>query len=355
MVRYMKAPDAEAKLLGIWDYKALPWSVGDPLVFIEDLNVLRVKNDLKGIDICVVYDKDDPQPTNRKHVFTTTDTVQSFMLDYLPLFGLCPKVENVFLFGNRADLYSFMKSNKEKYLIYPAISAHLGEAFNYIGGADFENIMAFHRQHGYIPNLEVGQREKDWASEFFREHLPKGKVPIVISLKNTAHSTDRNADFSIWEKFLDYCKKEFPEIMFVQVGLRGEANPSILARDNVLFSKDYGTTMFQDLILVASGIMHMGPISGIDTIALFSDMPYIITNIPEKDYRLLNMQMASCRFPFAKENQIIIPQTRPPTSEELFDLFSSLYQQLNATSWLRSHYTSNLFREHPSASVLEAN
>jgi len=48
------------RILGVWDYKSLPLSVGDPLIFIEYLAVLSIEESAEAIDICVVYDPEDP-------------------------------------------------------------------------------------------------------------------------------------------------------------------------------------------------------------------------------------------------------------------------------------------------------
>ena len=76
-------------ILGIYDFKTLPWSVGDPLLFIEKLNTLKIIHNADIIDICIIYDKENPTGI-RKDAKIKKNTVQDYMMDFLPLFNTCP-------------------------------------------------------------------------------------------------------------------------------------------------------------------------------------------------------------------------------------------------------------------------
>ena len=59
--------------LGFGIFKALPWSVGDPMVFVETLSVLKLTHNADKVDLCIIYDKDNPVG-NRGSVFGAKKT-----------------------------------------------------------------------------------------------------------------------------------------------------------------------------------------------------------------------------------------------------------------------------------------
>ena len=69
-------------ILGIYDYKTLPWSVGDHLLFIEKLSILKIIHKVGMIDICVIYDKENPSGI-RKEPNINANNAQDYMVDFL--------------------------------------------------------------------------------------------------------------------------------------------------------------------------------------------------------------------------------------------------------------------------------
>lgn len=327
------------RILGVWDYKALPWSVGDPLVFIETLSILKIKSGAIKIDICVVYDHDNPIG-NRGTLYSSSDpgniypnNAQDYMIELLPLFSACPYLGSIFQFNSREEFRHFLKTNIERYDVFPSLGDHLGEKYNFVGGPPILNPMQeFYNEHGYIPYLRIGERDKSWAQWLYLNHLPDGSVPVVLSLKQTLHRVGSNADSLVWLSFIDRCKSEFPEVVFVVVGLREEVFEGLRNRTNVFIAKDFGTSVVEDLALIRTSLMYIGTSSGVNMIAMFSDHPYLILQMEKNNY-LRHGLKPDDKFSFVLPAQKIFSTDIMVTPEFLFKEFRELYLKLDKNKW----------------------
>jgi len=319
------------RILGIWDYKALPWSVGDPLMFVEKLSIMKIENNSEKVDICIIYDPDDPDG-NRKENKLTSDNVQDFMFDYLPLFSTCPYLGSVFLFNSRKELSGFLKSNFERYNIFPPLTEHLLEKYNFVGGEPHTSeIQNFFNMHGYIPYLRIGEREKKWVQWFYTNILPKNTIPVVLSLRQPLNSLDeRNANPSVWLSFIDRCRIDFPEISFIVVGYRDEVFDGLRERDNIIIAKNYATSIMEDFSLVRFSFLYMGTTSGINAIAMFSDTPYLIFQLPNINKYVFE---SGTSFSFATDKQKFYSTDICITPDLLFEEFKNIYCQINQSEW----------------------
>ena len=225
LMRLIFAPGFNKKrILGVWDFKALPWSIGDPLIFIEKLSTLKIEHDAEEIDICIVYDRNNPIGNRAgKDCNITSCNAQEYMLEFLPLFSTCPYLGSIYQFNSRREFHHFLKSNFERYDIFPPLEQHLGETYNFhsvTGECHTNEIQEFYNAHGYIPYLRIGKRDSSWAQWFYLNHLPDKAVPVTLSLKRTSHAIKRNANPAVWLSFIDKCKIDFPEVVFCGGGLR---------------------------------------------------------------------------------------------------------------------------------------
>jgi len=352
LARLIFAPACRGRrILGVWDYRALPWSFGDPLVFIERLSVLKLESAAEAVDVCVIYDREDPMGhrTPPGGGIVTPENAQDYMLELLPLFSTSPYLGSVFQFDSRDEFYSFIKTNLQRYDIFPPLWEHLAEAYNYDGGAmDYVEVQKFHKNHGYVPHLRVGLRDMAWANWFYKKRLSQDSVPVTISLRQSREPNERNADVKVWMTFMDRCSEVFPEVVFVIVGLREEAHDELRARRNVIFSKDHGTSVMEDLALIRASLMYMGTTSGVNTIAQFSDLPYIIVQLPLQSLRNLGIK-AGENVSFATAQQKVFTVETAVTPELLFAEFQGMYPSLDRCGWHnRMSKTAQNKNTHPS-------
>jgi len=346
----------EKRILGIYDLKVLPWDVGDPLVFVETLNVLKIKYKVNQIDICIIYDRSCPgyRERNNPDCSITRENAQDYILELLPLFSTCQYLGSIYQFNSRKEFYRFLKINIGRYDIYPSMGNHLGEKDIFAGAPPIlKPMQEFYNAQGFIPYLRIANRDKAWAQWLYVNNLPKGKIPVTLSLKKTSHRTENNADPIAWLGFIDKCKSEFPEVIFVVVGLRGEVFDGLRERTNVIIAKDFGTSIIEDLALIRTSLMYMGTSSGVNIIAMFSDVPYLITQFVVSNYLRHGLKPGD-KFSFMSDVQKIFSAEIIVTSEFLFNEFKALYSKLDKNKW---HSTAlekaNKKQGHPNTKVLE--
>ncbi|NQT66885.1 MAG: hypothetical protein HQ569_04855 [Actinobacteria bacterium] len=319
------------RILGIYDFKTLPWSVGDPLLFIEKLSILKIIHKAGMIDICVIYDKKNPSGIRREPNINANNA-QDYMVDFLPLFNTCPYLGSVFQFNSRKEFNIFLKNNIHRYDLYPSLRQHLAESYNFDGIVFMKKFEDFFNKYGYIPHLRIGERDSSWAYWFYQNYLPKDTVPVVLSLRRPLSmiSRVRNADPKVWLAFIDKCKEVYKDVAFVIVGLRVEVFKGLRERSNVVIAKDYGTSIIQDLALIRSSYFYLGTVSGPSTIALFSGLPYLMFQLPKIEKYVLS---EGKNFSFATENQKLFGTNVPVTPELLYSEFSKLYERLDRNKW----------------------
>ena len=318
------------KILGIWDFKSLPWSVGDPMVFMEYLSVLKIKYNAESVDVCIVYDKSKPlgKRTSINGDAINSENSQDFILEYLPLFNTSPFMGSLFQFNSRDEYYKFLKKYAGSYHLVPSLWAHLTGQYNFYdnGASTFKVITRFYDKYKYIPFLSVPFKDLEWAKLFYFNKLPINTVPVTLSLRQTSSDLARNANLKIWLKFIDKCALEVPEVLFCIVGLAEETFPEYRERANVIITKDYGTDLSKDIALIRKSAMYMCTLTGINIIALFSDLPYLFFQSPSKHiYGLKENE----NYNFATKKQYLFSTSTLVTSELLFSEFIKIYTNLN--------------------------
>jgi len=341
------------RILGIWDYKCLPMSVGDPLLFVEALSILKLENNADAVDIAIIYDKDNPAGKSRRSNITK-ENAQDYFIDFLPLFSMSPYLGSVLQFNERKELDLYLKNNLEHYIVFPSINKHLGETYNYSdrGFSHIDMLSDFYEKYRYIPHIRIGEQNLSWAYSFYLEHLTKKQIPIVLSLKNTTHSTERNADLESWLGFIQRCKKDYPQIKFIQVGLRGEEFDEIRACSNVIIAKDFATTLFEDFALTRSAALYMGTISGISQPVQFSDQPFLIFNMEDSVMKRFNL-ISGKGFNFTTNQQKFFDATFEMNSDSLFSEFKKLFDSLDKEQWRQNVLKMAKDKSpHPSAKLL---
>jgi hypothetical protein len=323
------------RILGVYDLKVLPWSVGDPLVFVEMLSVLKIKNKAEEVDICIIYDRNCPAYRERNNAACniTIENAPDYIVELLPLFNTCRYLGSIYQFNSRKEFYCFFRMNLKRYCVFPSLSEHLGEKDIFRGSPPvLDSLREFFSVNGYIPYLRIGDRDMAWAQWLYVNNLPEGAVPVTLSLKNTSHELFRNADPVVWLTFIDKCKLELPEVVFFVVGLREEVFEGLRNRSNVIIAKDFGTSIMEDFALIRASLMYMGTCSGVNTIAMFSDLPYLIFQMPLNDAYGYGMKMDE-KFPFVLSSQKILSTELIVTPEILFKEFELLYFKLDRNKW----------------------
>ncbi len=341
------------RILAIWDFKVLPWSIGDPITFVETLSCLKLEIDAEKIDICLVYDENEPAG-NRKHKMpnVNSENGKNHIINFfLPIFKLSPYLGNLFIFSSRKEFENYIKQNISRYEIYPSISEYLSESFNYYPTANMDLILNFYEKNNYIPKLEFSKDEIAWGYNFYKTNLPLNKLPVILSLKLTNHSIERTANQEVWGEFIKKSKNLFPDICFVIVGLREEIVEEYKSYNNVIFAKDYGTTILEDLILINNSVLMMGTVCGIQTAAMFTELPYLLFQWNDAGYNEFHLEIGD-KIQFANNNQKTFHTSVQVTEELLINEFNKLYKNLDKNSWFDlAEKNASQKSSHPDAQV----
>jgi hypothetical protein len=329
LFQFIWSGENKKKVLGIWDLKCVPWSIGDFLIFIETLSFLKVRHNAEKVDICIVVDSKAPEG-NRNEPTVNENNFRHKLFALLPVIGTSPYLGSLFQFDDREEFWDFLRRNAGKYHVFPPISSQLAEAYNFYGDADVSMEHEFFEEYGYVPHLAIGEQYVNWAYKFYREDL-EDKLPVVVSLR-MHRVLERNVNPEDWLGFFDLCKDRFPEVAFVVIGSRAEVFESLRTRDNVFVAKDYGSTLSDDFALMRTSLLYMGEDSGIMVVVFYSDTPYLIFNYPPASAERRRVG-SDGRLPFANEYQRILPNSLGVSPQLLFDEFSKLYASLDKQKW----------------------
>ena len=319
-------------ILGVWDYKVIPWSVGDFLEFMETLSVLKLKHGADKVDVCVVCDCENPAG-NRDYKNINSSNFRYYLFKLLPIISTSPYLGSVFQFDSRSEFYAFLNQNINKYEIYPPINQQLKETFNFYGGATYKEVQDFYREHGFIPYLTIDDYHLSWAYNLYKTKA-KGLLPVAVSLRWHPHATiHRNAERDVWLGFFDLCKSAFPDVVFIVIGTREEVFDELRHRSNVIIAKDYGSTMLDDFALIRTSLLYMGMESGVAAIAIFSDVPYLLFGREKAARKAMKLELGST-YEFATEYQKFFYEASfIVTPDTLLEEFSKLYNQLDIAKW----------------------
>lgn len=314
---------SEKRILAIWDFRTVPYSIGDLIIFHERINILRLTHKVDKVDICFVYEPDKPA---RKAGLQGV-TPDNFHYHFPPLVStvyLTPHIGSFFLFDSHRHLEEFVADNAGKYYVWPGIKDYINKYKSYRDNFDF--VQDFYRKNGFIPYIDCRAGTLEWAYTFYKKHvLPD--YPVVVHLRNNPRSgAERNACLDAWLKFFKFCEGKF-DVKFIMIGSTKEIDNRFRNLPNVLISKDYATTVEKDAVLAYSSLIDLGISSGLSAMVYFSQTPYIMFN-----YRLAHENLPHGEnFPFATELQKLV--WIPETTEILIEEFSKLFPRVSKTDW----------------------
>lgn len=310
---------SEKRLLAICDFRTMPYTVGELLYFQEMTLALRIEYHVDKVDI--VWLCDPANPARGADQGITPDNYHLHLSRLLPLAHVNPHLGSFMLMDSSDRLNSYIVDNIDRYHVWPSYKDYSVKRPTY--PSYFNNMLAFHARHGFIPYLSCKSAMVDWASSFLQREAG-GRLPVVAHLRKMGNATGRNALLDCWLEFFDYCRTEFADVQFIIIGDREEIDPRFRRLSNVIFSKDYGTTIEQDLALIQSGNAYIGCCSGVAMMSLFSDKPYVVFNF-QPCYE--NVPYGT-QLPFATPLQKLVWE--PENTTMLMEEFSWLHGEIHA-------------------------
>ncbi|MEW6114144.1 MAG: hypothetical protein AB1664_18565, partial [Thermodesulfobacteriota bacterium] len=145
-----------------------------------------------------------------------------------------------------------------------------------------------------------------------------------------------------WMEFFKHCEGRYPVKFLLLAGSVREVPPELRSLSNILVTKDYNTTLEQDMCLVECSSMFMGSSSGPSIMVVYSDKPYAIFGFKSPSPERVKPGMD--RFAFATNHQRIIWENE--TFPMILDEFLRMYKVVDVEEWKARCANSN-HRESP--------
>lgn len=315
--RFLLRPRAqlEKRILAIWDFRAVPYSIGDLIMLHGMTQIWRSIHQVDKVDICFVCDPRHPVREPGEQGVTPHNFHRHFPALVSTVY-LNPHVGSFFLFDSHDQLEAFVSDNADRYRIWPALGDYVTKYKTYKENIHY--IQDFYQKNGFTPYLECRPAALEWAYSFY-ESCIRPEFPVVVHLRNNPLSDPfRNAPLDAWLEFFKACEGNF-DVRFILVGALGEIDDRFRRLPNVLIAKDHQTTVEQDLVLVYTSLIFLGSPSGPGTMALLSKTPYVMFGSEKR------------RFNFATDMQKLTFE--PETAEALMEEFSSLFNRVDKLEW----------------------
>lgn len=326
-------PDERKRILGIWDLRVSPVSLGSLLILVEELQMQRTIHRTDFADICVVGDAPHLLPirgmkangglvTLLDSAICKDSALLSALLDMEGI-GVC------YLCDTIAALRVFLRTSPYPYVMWPTLNEQGLVSHRY---ASTTFAQRFYCENGFIPYLSCKAEPIRWAIQCVGRYVIPC-IPVVVHLKNNPNEQgSSNADFDAWLAFFKACYQQY-DVMFIVIGGE-EIDQRVRRLPNTLVARDFGSNLSRDLALIQTAFVFMGMASGPCNMALFSETPYIIYKNPDHDAEQMALELGQHdRFPFATPFQKVLRVFE--TRENLMSEFAHVYTHVNRQDWER--------------------
>ncbi len=322
-LRFLVRPSiqSEKRILAIYDFRTHPWTVGELLYFQQMTLMLRVEHNIDKVDMIWLCD-----PSRPKHGIygITPENYHYHLSTLLPLAQVNPHLGSFLLMDSSQALESYVTNNLHRYHVFPPARDIFGLQDSY---RDYFNcVQRFYAKHGFIPHLSCKPAMVKWAYSFIEQEV-RPHLPVVVHLRNRSAEMERNAKLEDWSEFFTFCQDKF-NVKFILISTREEIDPRFRGLENVIFSKDYSTTVEQDMALIQASLIFLGTRSGTWVFPAFSNLPYILFNFRTQDE---DIPHGSVHLLWATSLQRLVWE--PETTESLIDEFTNLFNRVDKQDW----------------------
>ena len=315
---------APGRFAAFIDFSYQHYALGDALTTQVYLACRAIEARCAGIDIHLIAPPDAPAaPTqpfiNRDNYAVTLDSL-------LPAYTCLPQMKSLRLVRDAEAaglIWTSLVASRTP--MWPLARTHMLRHIGYPLGHDAIN--AFYAREGYIPRLTAPRGYAAWAKDFLQAHWPESFVvsinPRQSRLASVPSATYRDSPLAEWHDFLRRVHARYPDARFLMLGGFDEWDSDLARLPNVSIPRVMGLALPHELALLLAGDAFIGASSGFATMATFSEVPYLITNMERLFAWWAGVKIEAPRYPFALGHQHLTWDTE--TSDELFAHFEAIY------------------------------
>ena len=292
------------RFAGVIDYSYQHYALGDALTTQVCLACLAQEAGCAGIDIYLVADPERPAAPTQPFINGANYAVT--LENLLPAFLCLPQTKSLQIVRDpyaAGMLWTTLVASRTSR--WPALRTHLKRRMSYPLGHDIIN--AFYAREGHIPLLSAPRGYGEWARAFREQHWP-GRFLVCINprqsrLASVPTTTYRDSPLAEWHAFVDAVGASYPDVHFLMLGGFAEWDSALARKPNVSIPRTLGLTLAHELALLAEGDLFMGTSSGFATMATFTRVPYVITNIEHLFAHWAGVEVHAPRYPFGLAHQ----------------------------------------------------
>lgn len=302
------------------------YALGDFLTIGTEISCLAIDNDCSGIDYFIEVDPGRPAAPAQGFINTANYT---FHLENLAPAILCtPMLRSIRFLRDQGRTAGFFRQSAKRMRrpIWPSYRSQLVKRMPY--PLNHSAINEFYRRHGYVPNLKAPKGYEAWAEAFVAKAMPSSFIvaihPRQSRLSQSPATTYRDADLGEWKVLIRHCASKHPDIRFILMGGFSEWHRDLFSLPNITIPRALGLNLAHELALMQRSNLFLGSSSGFATMATFSEMPYLISNIEHFFAPYAGVEVGE-NYPFAKQNQAL--HWQHDDSESLINYLEKIYNE----------------------------
>ena len=307
------------------DFAYHHYALGDALTTQVIAACLAEESGCSGVDLVLLLNPERPAAPTQS--FITEGNYPLHLENLLPAFLCLPQLLRLRIVRDRVTpgyvVCSLAASRAPR---WPPLRDHLRQHIEW--PLDHDIIDRFYKRHGRIPQLGAPKGYGEWAREFLARHAA-GKYIVAVNPRQSRFSpipatTYRDSPLDEWHRFIDMAGSRYPEVHFLMLGGFHEWDRTLLRRSNVTVPRTMGLSLAHELALLVHANLFLGTSSGFATMATFTKVPYLISNVEPFFAAFVQVDADASRYPFASKNQTL--SWRREDAELLMAHFESEYR-----------------------------
>ena len=278
-------------LVGFWDTRYESFKLGSVCTFLNNLQCYAKVKKYSAIRVAFIDDKN----------FQNHSLIKNDVKGYwMSIFFDCLDINSISIHKSYKQFFNTYKHQD----IFPTPNIYMELIANKYNNKNnlydtTKVTQLLYKNYNILPYLKFNQT-KTYLTNLKEQN--KDKIFISLHLKNVSKGdTQSNANFSIWQKFLESCFSL--DVCFLLIG--SDPIPQIIKNlDHVISLHDENVPFIEQLICIQQSTGFIGMSSGPANIAILSPVPYIIFKHPNHHADIMYNELGdSTHYNFSSPNQ----------------------------------------------------